>query len=316
MVTAGKNIIEVDQLVKQFGSFTAVNKVSFTVAPGTIFGLLGPNGAGKSTVIRMLCGLLQPTSGRLEVTGIDVTTDPEAVRRNIGYMSQRFSLYDDLQVEENLDFFSGVYGIPADRIERRKQAVLEMVGLENRRKTYTRDLPGGWRQRWALACAIVHDPPLVFLDEPTSGVDPVARRAFWDLIYNLAENGRGVLVTTHYMDEAEYCDRLGLMHGGRLVALGDPASLKKELGSYAVLKLRSSDPMAGMRALENRPYLVDISTSGQDLRLIVREKEKNIPDISDTFRRDDLPAVSLQAVEPTIGDIFIVLADAAAREQL
>jgi ABC-2 type transport system ATP-binding protein len=316
MLEPGRNIIEVEGLVKTFGNFTAVQDVSFQVEAGTIFGLLGPNGAGKSTVIRMLCGLLQPTAGKLIVTGVDVTTHPETVRRNIGYMSQRFSLYDDLQVEENLEFFAGIYGIPKNRRERRKQEVLEMVGLEERRTTFTRDLPGGWRQRLALACAIVHDPPLIFLDEPTSGVDPVARRAFWDLIYTLAESGRGLLVTTHYMDEAEYCDRLGLMHGGRLVALGDPAALKKQLGSYAVLRLKSSNPMSGMRVLENQPYLVDVSAIGQDLRLIVREKEKNVHEISDMFRRNDLPVVSLEPVEPTIGDIFIVLADSAAREHV
>jgi ABC-2 type transport system ATP-binding protein len=311
-----ENIIEVQGLVKKFGNFTAVQDVSFQVEPGTIFGLLGPNGAGKSTVIRILCGLLLPTSGSIKVTGLDVTTSPELIRRNIGYMSQKFSLYDDLMVEENLEFFSGIYGIPKHRREQRKQEVLEMVGLEGRRKTFTRDLPGGWRQRLALACAIVHDPPLIFLDEPTSGVDPVARRAFWDLIYHLAESGRGLLVTTHYMDEAEYCDRLGLMHGGRLVALGEPAALKKQLGSYAVLRLKSSNPASGMRALENQPYLVDVSPVGQDLRLIVREKEKNVFELSEVFRKDGLPVISLEPVEPTIGDIFVVLADAAAREAL
>ena len=316
MPAPAKNIIDVQGLVKKFGNFTAVEDVSFAVEPGTIFGLLGPNGAGKSTVIRILCGLLQPTSGQVRVTGIDVTTSPEAVRRNIGYMSQRFSLYDDLLVEENLEFFSGIYGIPKDQREHRKQAVLEMVGMEGRRKTFTHDLAGGWRQRLALACAIVHDPPLIFLDEPTSGVDPVARRAFWDLIYDLAESGRALLVTTHYMDEAEYCDRLGLMHGGRMVALGDPNTLKKQLGSYAVLRLRSADPMSGMRALENRPYLVDVSSLGQDLRVIVREKEKHLNDINDVFLQNNLPIISLEAVDPTIGDIFIVLADSAAREKL
>ncbi len=314
MSETASHIIDVRGLVKRFGNFTAVQDVTFQVEPGTIFGLLGPNGAGKSTVIRMLCGLLLPTSGSLQVTGIDVASNPEAVRRNIGYMSQKFSLYDDLQVEENLEFFSGIYGIPKERREQRKQAVLEMVGLEGRRRTYTRDLPGGWRQRLALACAIVHDPPLVFLDEPTSGVDPVARRAFWDLIYHLAESGRALLVTTHYMDEAEYCDRLGLMHGGRLVALGEPALLKKQLGSYAVLRLKSSRTAEGMRALENQPYLVDVASIGQDLRLIVREKERNIQQISEAFRSQDLPIASLEPMEPTVGDIFIVLADASARE--
>jgi ABC-2 type transport system ATP-binding protein len=310
-----ENVIEVQSLVKTFGNFTAVRDVSFQVEAGTIFGLLGPNGAGKSTVIRILCGLLKPTAGQAKVAGIDVTTRPEAVRRQIGYMSQRFSLYNDLLVEENLDFFSGIYGIPKDLREQRKQSVLEMVGLEGRRRTFTHDLAGGWRQRLALACAIVHDPPLIFLDEPTSGVDPVARRAFWDLIYQLAESGRALLVTTHYMDEAEYCDRLGLMHGGRLVALGKPAALKKELGSYAVLRLKSPDPTGGMRALENKPYLVDISVTGQDLRLIVREKENNIGDISETCRRSNLSIIQLETLEPTVGDVFMVLADSSSARE-
>jgi ABC-2 type transport system ATP-binding protein len=310
-----ENVIEVQSLVKTFGNFTAVRDVSFQVEAGTIFGLLGPNGAGKSTVIRILCGLLKPTAGQAKVAGIDVTARPEAVRRQIGYMSQRFSLYNDLLVEENLDFFSGIYGIPKDQREQRKQSVLKMVGLEGRRRTFTHDLAGGWRQRLALACAIVHDPPLIFLDEPTSGVDPVARRAFWDLIYQLAESGRALLVTTHYMDEAEYCDRLGLMHGGRLVALGKPAALKKELGSYAVLRLKSPDPTGGMRALENKPYLVDISVTGQDLRLIVREKENNIGDISETCRRNNLPIIQLETLEPTVGDVFMVLADSSSARE-
>jgi drug efflux transport system ATP-binding protein len=316
MPESDRNIVDVQGLVKNFGDFTAVQDVSFQVEPGTIFGLLGPNGAGKSTVIRILCGLLQPTSGTAKVNGVDVAESPEVVRRNIGYMSQKFSLYDDLLVEENLEFFSGIYSIPKHRREERKQTVLEMVGLEGRRKTFTRDLPGGWRQRLALACAIVHDPPLIFLDEPTSGVDPVARRAFWDLIYTLAESGRALLVTTHYMDEAEYCDYLGLMHGGRLVALGDPAALKKQLGSYAVLRLKSTNPMGGMRALENQPFLVDVSAIGQDLRLIVREKGNNIQEVSGLFRTNDLPVVSLEAIDATIGDVFIILADSATRGQL
>ena len=221
--------IKIDDLVKKFGAFVAVDHVSLEVGRGEIFGFLGPNGAGKSTTIRILCGLLTPTAGRASVGGFDVASDPESIRRNIGYMSQKFSLYDDLTVEENIHFFSGIYGVPAERRDERKDYVLKMAGLEQRRTTMTRELSGGWKQRLALGCAILHDPPILFLDEPTSGVDPIARRGFWDLIYELSEAGRSILVSTHYMEEAEYCHRLALMYRGRVIALGSPQSLKDEL---------------------------------------------------------------------------------------
>ena len=225
--------IVVENLVKKFGDFVAVDNVSLEVAKGEVFGFLGPNGAGKSTTIRILCGLLSPTSGRASVGGIDVAKDPEAIRRNIGYMSQKFSLYDDLTVEENINFFSGVYGVAANLRDERKEYVLKMAGLTERRDSMTRLLSGGWKQRLALGCAILHDPPILFLDEPTSGVDPIARRRFWDLIYQLSEAGRSVIVSTHYMEEAEYCHRLALMYRGRIIALGPPQSLKDELRKRA-----------------------------------------------------------------------------------
>ena len=226
--------VEVENLVKTFGKFVAVDHVSFRVARGEIFGFLGPNGAGKSTVIRILCGLLRPTSGRAMVGGLDVARDPETVRQNIGYMSQKFSLYDDLTVEENLDFFGGVYGVPKDRVREREEFALRMAGLADRRSSMTRLLAGGWKQRLALGCAILHEPPILFLDEPTSGVDPIARREFWDLIYQLSEQGRTVFVTTHYMDEAEYCHRLALMYKGKIVALDTPAALKEASGKASM----------------------------------------------------------------------------------
>jgi ABC-2 type transport system ATP-binding protein len=222
--------VETVDLVKRFGDFVAVDRISITVARGEIFGFLGPNGAGKSTTIRMLCGLLTPTSGRATVGGFDVATQSEAIKHNIGYMSQKFSLYDDLAVEENIDFFGGIYGIGRPRLEERKEYVLRMAGLADRRHSMTRLLAGGWKQRLALGCAILHEPPILFLDEPTSGVDPIARRNFWDLIYRLSEAGHTVFVSTHYMDEAEYCHRLALMYGGRVIALGRPGALKGELG--------------------------------------------------------------------------------------
>jgi ABC-2 type transport system ATP-binding protein len=222
--------VVIDNLVKSFGSFTAVDHVSLEVDRGEIFGFLGPNGAGKSTTIRMLCGLLTPTSGKASVQGFDVATQPEDIRRNIGYMSQKFSLYDDLTVEENIEFFNGIYGVPRNKREDRKNYVLDMAGIRERRGSLTRELSGGWKQRLALGCAILHEPPILFLDEPTSGVDPIARRSFWDLIYQLSGEGHTVFVSTHYMDEAEYCHRLALMYKGKLIALGTPKQLREDAG--------------------------------------------------------------------------------------
>ena len=221
--------VVVEHLSKRFGDFVAVSDVNLRVGKGEIFGFLGPNGAGKSTTIRILCGLLAPSEGQAIVAGFDVASEPEKVRENIGYMSQRFSLYDDLTVEENINFFMGIYGVDRTRRAARKQYALEMAGLVGQEETMTRTLSGGWKQRLALGCAILHEPPIVFLDEPTSGVDPIARRAFWDLIYQLSEAGQTVFVTTHYMDEAEYCHRVALLYHGKMIALGTPAELKSSM---------------------------------------------------------------------------------------
>lgn len=221
--------VVIENLTKRFGDFVAVDHLNLIVQRGEIFGFLGPNGAGKSTTIRILCGLLAPTEGKAIVHGHDVVNDPESVKHSIGYMSQRFSLYDDLTVEENLDFFAGVYGVPREAREERKQFALKMAGIEDRRGDMTRLLAGGYKQRLALGCAILHEPPIVFLDEPTSGVDPIARRGFWDLIYQLVASGKTVFVTTHYMQEAEYCHRVSLMHAGKMIALGSPAELRAGL---------------------------------------------------------------------------------------
>ena len=220
--------VSLNQLTKRFGDFTAVDRVSLTVPRGQIFGFLGPNGAGKSTTIRMLCGILTPTSGAGRVAGFDITSQPELIKENIGYMSQRFSLYEDLTVEGNIAFYAGVYRLPAAKRRERTEWVIEMAGLTDRRSSNAGQLSGGWRQRLALGCAILHEPPIVFLDEPTSGVDPLSRRKFWELIYSLAEGGVTVFVTTHYMDEAENCDRLALIYRGELIAVGTPLELKQE----------------------------------------------------------------------------------------
>jgi ABC-2 type transport system ATP-binding protein len=239
--------VEVHDVVKRFGSFVAVDHVNLQVDAGEIFGFLGPNGAGKSTTIRMLCGLLTPTSGSAIVAGFDVASAPESVRQKIGYMSQKFSLYDDLTVEENIDFFSGIYGLSTDQRAERKEYVLAMSGLKDRQATMTRLLAGGWKQRLALGCAILHEPPVLFLDEPTSGVDPIARRDFWDLIYELSAAGKTIFVSTHYMDEAEYCHRLALMYRGRVIALGTPEQLKDEANLHSM-----EDVFVGLIEAEER----------------------------------------------------------------
>src|SRR5512135_869296 len=233
--------VSVRDLERRFGSFVAVNRVSFDVARGEVFGFLGPNGAGKSTTIRMLCGLLAPTSGTGTVHGLDVRTQAEEIKAHIGYMSQKFSLYEDLTVEENLDFYAGIYGIPRARQAERKAWALRMAGLEEHRSSLTAILPTGWRQRLSLGCAVLHEPPIVFLDEPTSGVDPMSRRNFWEMIGELSSRGITVFVTTHYMDEAEHCDELALIYRGRVVATGSPAALKRRHGERALLELECSD---------------------------------------------------------------------------
>ena len=228
-MSADQPAIHVEHLTRRFGAFTAVNDVSFDVSRGEVFGFLGSNGAGKSTTIRMLCGLLRPTSGRADVGGIDVGRDPESVKCRIGYMSQRFSLYELLTVDQNIRFYGGLYGLSGERLARRRKFALEMAGLVGREDAMARTLSGGWRQRLALGCALLHEPPILFLDEPTGGVDPVSRRDFWRLIDDMAMAGTTVLVTTHYLDEAERCDRVAIIHGGRMAAIGPTRALKQSL---------------------------------------------------------------------------------------
>jgi ABC-2 type transport system ATP-binding protein len=261
--------VSISDLVKTFGSFTAVDHVTLEVAKGEIFGFLGPNGAGKSTTIRMLCGLLTPTSGRASVNGFDVAMQPEQIRRSIGYMSQKFSLYDDLTVEENIDFFSGVYGVPRERRAERKDYVLRMAGIGERRRSRTATLSGGWKQRLALGCAILHDPRVLFLDEPTSGVDPIARGDFWNLIREMSARDQTIFVSTHYMDEAEYCNRLALMYRGKVIALGKPSELKAGLTTHSLFQLDSSDPLETMRALEGLAGIYDVAVFGGGLHVTV-----------------------------------------------
>ena len=306
--------VEIDQLVKTFGAFVAVDHISLQVRQGEIFGFLGPNGAGKSTTIRILCGLLAPSGGRASVGGFDVATQPELIRKHIGYMSQRFSLYDDLTVEENIDFFSGVYGVPRERRPERKDFVLGMAGLAERRQTMTRLLAGGWKQRLALGCAILHEPPILFLDEPTSGVDPIARRSFWDLIYELSAARHTIFVTTHYMDEAEYCHRVALMYRGRVIALGPPEDLKQSLQAHALVQLDSSDPLESMRALEGQPGILDVAVFGGGLHVTVDEPEAALERIRQVLAQKQIEVRRLERIEPAMEDVFVALIEAEERK--
>jgi ABC-2 type transport system ATP-binding protein len=302
--------LEIRDLVKTFGDFVAVDHVSFQVSKGEIFGFLGPNGAGKSTVIRMLCGLLTPTSGWGTVAGFDVAKNPEEIRKNIGYMSQKFSLYDDLTVEENIDFFSRIYSVPQHLRAERKAYVLRMAGLTDRRTTLTRLLAGGWKQRLALGCAIVHSPRILFLDEPTSGVDPIARRSFWDLIYQLAEAGQTILVTTHYMDEAEYCHRLALIYRGKLIALGVPEALKRELHSHKLLQLDTSDLLGAMRIVEVQPGVLDVAVFGAGLHVTVDDLAAATERIRRVLDEQHIEVRRLESIQPSMEDVFVGLIEA------
>jgi ABC-2 type transport system ATP-binding protein len=291
-----------------------VDDVSLAVEKGEIFGFLGPNGAGKSTVIRMLCGLLTPTSGSASVNGFDVARDPEEIRRTIGYMSQKFSLYDDLTVEENIDFFTGMYGVPREKRAERKRHVLEMANLSDRRNALTRTLSGGWKQRLALGCAILHDPPVLFLDEPTSGVDPLARLAFWALIRDLSGTGHTIFVSTHYMDEAEYCNRLALMYRGKVIALGTPAELKAGLTEHSLLNLDASDPLDTMRALEGLEGVRDVAVFGGGLHVTVDNVEATSARMRERLGAQGIEVRKLERIQPSMEDVFVALIESEERK--
>jgi ABC-2 type transport system ATP-binding protein len=306
--------VEMENLVKTFGAFVAVDHVSLKVRKGEIFGFLGPNGAGKSTTIRMLCGLLTPTSGKASVNGFSVASEPELIRRNIGYMSQKFSLYDDLTVEENIDFFMGMYGVPRHKRVERKQYVLRMAEITERRHAMTRTLSGGWKQRLALGCAILHEPPILFLDEPTSGVDPLARRAFWALIRELSAAGRTIFVSTHYMDEVENCHRLALMYRGKVIALGAPDVLKQELKSHHILQLDSSDPLGTMRALEGMAGVRDVAVFGGGLHVTVDDPSQADGRIREALLANGIELQRLEQIQPSMEDVFVAMIEAEERQ--
>jgi len=307
--------VVVDKLERRFGSFMAVNQISFEVNRGEIFGFLGPNGAGKSTTIRMLCGILAPTGGRGSVAGFDIRTQPEEIKANVGYMSQKFSLYQDLTVEENIDFYAGIYRIGAKEKVERKQWVIEMSGLEGHRHRPTAILSGGWKQRLALGCAILHRPPILFLDEPTSGVDPISRRQFWDLIYQLSSEGVTVFVTTHYMDEAEYCDRLALIYRGELISQGTPEKLKHESMQEDVLEVVCDRPEAAMEALAGLGSVKEVALFGKSLHLVADDGDRAATETRSRLAEEGFRVQQIERIVPSLEDVFVSLIEARDRAE-
>jgi ABC-2 type transport system ATP-binding protein len=298
--------IEARNIVRKFGSFTAVDNVSLAIEKGTIFGLLGANGAGKSTLIRIFCGLLAPTGGSATVGGFDVMTKPEEVKKNIGYMSQKFSLYEDLTVRENIRFFGGVYGLSNRRVAEKSAWIMEMAGLAGQEKRLTRELSAGLRQRLALGCALIHDPAIVFLDEPTGGVDPLARKNFWTLINELSDRGTTVLVTTHYLDEAEYCNRITLMHAGQCVATGSPGELKRQHLSDTFLELECDRVMEAMEALKGAEWVLGVSLFGSRLHANLASGHGR-PEVEGLLSRNGIELTHADTIPPSLEDVFISL---------
>ncbi len=303
--------IEVRGLSRRFGDFKAVDNLSFSVAQGEIFGFLGANGAGKSTTIRMLCGLLRPTSGTALVGGVDVAADPEQVKRHIGYMSQRFSLYELLTVEQNIRFFGGIYGLSGERYERRREFVIEMAGLRGREDTLTRDLPGGWRQRLALGCAILHEPPILFLDEPTGGVDPLSRRQFWELIDRMSQAGTTILVTTHYLDEAEHCHRIAIIQGGTLAALGTATELKDVFSSRPIVEIQAAQPVAAMEALDRSPAIEKTSLFGTAVHAVLHATDDAEGVAASVLADAGVEVHAVSRVSPSLEDVFLDVVERA-----
>jgi len=301
------NAIEVRDLTRRFGKFVAVDHVNFEIPKGEIFGLLGPNGAGKTTTIRMLCGLLMPTEGTGTVLGFDVRKEPEEIKKRIGYMSQKFSLYDDLTAYENINFYARLYGVPRAELKPRIAELIEMAGLTGYERELTHNLSGAWRQRLALACAIAHKPPMLFLDEPTAGVDPVSRREFWDLIYEMAGQDVSVLATTHYMDEAEYCNMIGMMYRGKLIALDDPDSLKEQMEGI-LLEIECNHPNQAVALANEFPGVIDAAMHGVLVHVLI-EEEKVERKIARLFKDNGITVSRMEVVLPSLEDVFISMVD-------
>ncbi len=302
----GTEAVRVRELTRKFEEFTAVDRVTFQVGQGQIFGFLGPNGAGKTTTIRMLIGLLPPTYGEGWVAGLDIATQGEEIRNRIGYMSQKFSLYTDLTVEENIELFGGLYGVTGDRFRSRRDWVLEMAGLMGKGDRPTGELPLGWKQRLALGCAVLHEPPLLFLDEPTSGVDPSARRRFWDLINDLAGKGTTILVSTHYMEEAEYCNRLVLMNRGRVVALDEPTGLKERMDE-PLLELKTPHAPRAVEAIRNLDGVLEAAMFGRNVHVVVADEARARESIQEALERKGVELQGMERVPPSLEDVFVSL---------
>jgi ABC-2 type transport system ATP-binding protein len=310
--TDSSAVVVLRDLERRFGDFVAVNRINLSVRRGEIFGFLGPNGAGKSTTIRMLCGLLSPSAGGGSVAGFDINVAPERIKERIGYMSQKFSLYEDLTVEENIDFYAGIYKLPAARREERKRWVIAMAGLEEHRQSLTGTLSGGWKQRLALGCAIIHEPPIIFLDEPTAGVDPLSRRSFWELIYQLADAGVTVFVTTHYMDEAEYCDRLGLIYRGELIALGTPEELKGAI-TEELIEVACEQPREALFVVEALPCVQHAALFGRGLHVVTARAGEAVPVIAAALTAVGLQTGRPERIVPSLEDVFVSLIEARDR---
>ena len=311
---SSENPIVVEGLTKRFGSFTAVDRISFDVKKGEIFGFLGANGAGKSTTIRMLCALLQSSDGSALVGGFDINKEPDRVKENIGYMSQKFSLYEDLTVEENINFFGRIYGLSSTALVERKKWVLRIASLEGEERRITGTLSGGWKQRLALGCAVLHRPPIVFLDEPTSGVDPIMRRRFWELINDLSADGVTVLVTTHFLEEAEYCNDIILINAGKIIANGSPKQLKEEHMKNPILEVQSRNVVDALELIERQPWALDTSVFGSYLHVGVRDEQTARQEIEKLLSSNNISWEHIERISPSLEDVFIYLLDQEAKK--
>lgn len=306
------NAVKTKELTRKFGDFTAVDQVDFYIPKGEIFGLLGPNGAGKTTTIRMLCGIIAPSAGNATVLGYDIRKESKEIKKNIGYMSQRYSLYDDMTAYENIDFYASIYGVNHGDKKKRIEDLIDQSGLRGYEKELSRNLSGAWRQRLALACAIAHKPPMLFLDEATAGVDPVSRREFWDLIYEMAGEGISVLATTHYMDEAEYCNRIGMMYKGKIVANSSPDALKDELPG-TLLQLSTDDPLRGEKIAESVPGVIDAALHGVRLHISM-QNENVIPALKAAFEQAQVTIDDMEIIQPSLEDVFINMVENQMRQ--
>ena len=297
--------VRVSSLTRRFDEFTAVDSISFSVNKGEIFGFLGPNGAGKSTTIKMLCGLLAPTSGEGTVAGYSIVDEQEKIKKVIGYMSQRFSLYEDLTIRENLEFFGGIYGLGGAALRERMDFVLDMVEVGSRRDSLVKTIPGGIRQRLALGTAVIHDPPVIFLDEPTSGVDPLMRRIFWEQIYRFSEAGKTIFVTTHYMDEAEHCQRMALIIAGRIIALDTPDNLKRDM-PWEVRSVRAGDFMGAFNLLSKQDFIREAALFGTAIHILTEKGQRVTGKIRDIMKQGGFADCRIERVRPSLEDVFVV----------